>query len=221
MLSSFATIFFWMHHHDPDSWSEHGHVTLSVTIETAVHLDINMSMSSNLSRLFLWVSLSLFLSCSLPHLLQEISCQKQRAQLTFDPCMFRLLTESYHRETQSTAERRLVSPLAITAWTTIELGSRKRLLCQKGCDTWMSTNFFKPVSHFFLCLFVCNASRPDSNANTIFAELWRGWSVQGDRGRVSSSTRRGKEQTGTFYTQIQTKVKQHFQSFGYLWLRLT
>lgn len=104
--------------------------TLSVTMETAVCPDINISMTSNLCRL----SLCVFSPCV--SVLQPVTppagnlMSKQRAQLTFDPCMFRRPRETdwcYHRQRQRERARlgkRLVSPLGIIIWAMVDLGSK-------------------------------------------------------------------------------------------------
>lgn len=85
----------------------------------------------------------------------------------------------------------------MTTCTTVNLESKKSL---NYSLFWQVLQFFlKSKSVFFPSLlfpFGCNDSRPDSDADTISAELRRGWSLQGDRGRISSSTRGGKQEAG-------------------------
>ena len=153
-------------------------------------------MTTNLCRLSLWVFFSL---CTCVSVLQPVTpptgslMSKQRAQLTFDPCMFRQLRETdwfYHTQTET----------YFSSWH-YNLG-----------DSWFrkqissAFSFFLNLSPLFLCAFVCIAFRPDADANPLFAELWRGWSIQGDRGGVSSSAGRGKEQTGIFKTTEKVKL---------------
>lgn len=115
------------------------------------------------------------------------------------------------RETESTAERRL----GITTWRTVDLESKQAKTGQtveaKRQQCMNVHSFFETFLSFFVCAFLCNASRRHSDANPIPAELWRGWSIQGDRGRVSSSPRRGKEQTGQ-----QKNTNQNYAEFLYL-----
>lgn len=153
MTSSFTSQALFLplhHHHDPDLWTEHCHVTQSVTIETAVCLYVNISMTSNLSILSLCASLSLPPSQPVTPPAGNLT-SKQRALLTFDPCMFRRPREAdwcYHRERDREHGWE-------ETWMTVDLKSKCAKIGETTVYHLILYYFLNRSLLFVLCVCVC------------------------------------------------------------------
>lgn len=158
-----------------------------ISAETAVCLDANISVRSNLYRLSRRAPPPVSLSCSISLPLQEISCQNKEPRWPLTPSVFRRLrkTDWCYQSVRLRWGSSLLS--ALKRWWFI-----KRMQLRR-----QSSEMLTPAE-IFRNLFVFDAFRPDSNANPIFAELWRGRPVQGDRGGVPSSGEGGEREASNY-----------------------